>query len=191
MLVSPSSHEAQALSDIFCRFVLGEGMTKKSSDLASEVEEQTKALQAAAADKKEAAAAAPAPEPQGIKDEDVPDIKVTGGTLSPDVLVVQGLNCFPFHMLSVAYTKTVGHWAHVAGYVASVSIDLEHLSSVRFCIVDTSLSCMVHHKSAISSAEFDISTLLGSTMGHLARIQLRLKRAASSKVDGPAFKLRL
>lgn len=60
-----------------CRFVLGEGMTKKSSDLASEVEEQTKALQAAAADKKEAAAPAPAPEPQGIKDEDVPDIKVS------------------------------------------------------------------------------------------------------------------
>lgn len=61
------------------RFVLGEGMTKKSSDLASEVEEQTKALQAAAADKKEVAAAAPAPapEPQAIKDEDVPDIKVS------------------------------------------------------------------------------------------------------------------
>ena len=50
-------------------------MTKKSSDLASEVEEQTKALQAAAADKKEAAA--PAPEPEGIKDEGVPDIKVS------------------------------------------------------------------------------------------------------------------
>lgn len=63
-----------------CRFVLGEGMTKKSSDLASEVEEQTRALQTAAADKKEAAEAAPpAPEPQGIKDEDVPDIKVSLG----------------------------------------------------------------------------------------------------------------
>ncbi len=57
-----------------CRFVLGEGMTKKSSNLASEVEEQTKALQSAAAEKKEEAPAAPAPE--AIKDEDVPDFKV-------------------------------------------------------------------------------------------------------------------
>ena len=58
------------------RFVLGEGLTKKSADLASEVEEQTKAMQAAAADRKVEEEAAPAPEPEGIKDEDVPDFKV-------------------------------------------------------------------------------------------------------------------
>ncbi|KAK9855474.1 hypothetical protein WJX84_009856 [Apatococcus fuscideae] len=59
------------------RFVLGEGLTKKSADLASEVEEQTKAMQAAAADRKVEEEAAPAPEPEGIKDEDVPDFKVS------------------------------------------------------------------------------------------------------------------
>jgi len=45
------------------RFQLGEGITKKESDLAADVEEQQQALQAKAAQKKEAAPEAAA-EPQ-------------------------------------------------------------------------------------------------------------------------------
>ena len=44
------------------RFVLGEGIEKRSTDLAKEVEEQTKAFEAAAAKKASEAEAAPAPE---------------------------------------------------------------------------------------------------------------------------------
>ena len=59
-----------------CRFHLGEGITKKESDLAADVEEQQQALQAKAAEKKEqqAAAAAAAPEPQ---EKQQPAVKVT------------------------------------------------------------------------------------------------------------------
>jgi len=44
------------------RFVLGEGIEKRSSDLAKEVEAQTKAFEEAAAKKTAEAAAAPAAE---------------------------------------------------------------------------------------------------------------------------------
>jgi len=50
---------------MLCRFVLGEGIEKKTNDLAKEVEAQTKAFEEAAAAKKAASApdsAAPAPE---------------------------------------------------------------------------------------------------------------------------------
>lgn len=59
-----------------CRFHLGEGITKKESDLAADVEEQQQALQAKAAVKREqpAAAAAAAPEPQQNQQ---PAVKVT------------------------------------------------------------------------------------------------------------------
>lgn len=43
---------------------MGEGITKKESDLAADVEEQQQALQAKAAEKKDQPAAAEAPEPQ-------------------------------------------------------------------------------------------------------------------------------
>ena len=43
---------------------MGEGITKKESDLAADVEEQQQALQAKAAEKKDQPAAAAAPEPQ-------------------------------------------------------------------------------------------------------------------------------
>ena len=146
MLVSSCQHEAQALSDIFCRFVLGEGMTKKSSDLASEVEEQTKALQAAAADKKEAAAAAPAPEAQGIKDEDVPDIKVTGGDSCPDVLAVQRLKLLPFSICCAWPAQRLwinGSMSQAALHPSAKTWNVCPVSdSAGF---HTSLSCMVHH----------------------------------------------
>ena len=46
-----------------CRYQLGEGITKKETDLAQDVQEQQQALQAKAAQKKEEPAEA-APEPQ-------------------------------------------------------------------------------------------------------------------------------
>ena len=46
------------------RFHLGEGITKKESDLAADVEEQQQALQAKAAEKKDQPAAPEALEPQ-------------------------------------------------------------------------------------------------------------------------------
>lgn len=49
---------------IIGRFHLGEGITKKESDLAADVEEQQQALQAKAAEKKDQPAAADALEPQ-------------------------------------------------------------------------------------------------------------------------------
>ena len=48
----------------FGRFHLGEGITKKESDLVADVEEQQQALQAKAAEKKDQPAAADAQEPQ-------------------------------------------------------------------------------------------------------------------------------
>ncbi len=47
-----------------CRFVLGEGIEKKTNDLAKEVEEQTKAFEEAAAKKAAAAPESDAPAPE-------------------------------------------------------------------------------------------------------------------------------
>ena len=80
-----------------CRFQLGEGITKKESDLAADVEEQQQALQAKAAQKKEAAPEAAAPQqPQQ------PAVKVTRQPIFVRIFI-------NFSLILVKSYSSVGH----------------------------------------------------------------------------------
>lgn len=78
-----------------CRYQLGEGLEKKESDLAQDVEEQQAALQAKAAEKKTQEPAAPV---EQIPDQ--PSVKVN--------LVLQLLHCSLYCILLMC-TPTLQH----------------------------------------------------------------------------------
>ena len=114
-----------------CRYQLGEGLEKKESDLAQDVEEQQAALQAKAAEKKTQEPAAPV---EQIPDQ--PSVKVN--------LVLQLLHC-SLYCIQLMCTPTLQH-------PTSIKLAVDYLSvavTVLLCCVCACVDVPVHVKLAV------------------------------------------